>query len=89
MDPAVAEAWAGWILREHITEVVAAGALSGRLVHDDADSASYTVQYEFADRGALERYLAEEAPRLREAGLRRFGPSQVAYSRRSGRILSP
>ncbi len=88
-NPAVAEAWAAWILREHIAEVIQAGAMSGRLIQDDEDAARYTVQYEFADREALETYLAEEAPRLRDAGLRRFGASQVAYTRRSGRILSP
>lgn len=42
---------------------------------------TYCVQYRVADRASLDRYLAEEAPRLRQDGIDRFG-SKFAASRR-------
>ncbi|HWL93619.1 MAG TPA: DUF4286 family protein [Phycisphaerae bacterium] len=93
-DATIAAAWVRWMRDAHIADVVAAGALSGRVIsidRADADgpnaSHEFCVQYEFADRSALDRYLSDHAPRLRAEGLVRFGPEQIRYSRRSGEIL--
>lgn len=43
------------------------------------------VQYALVDRAALETYLAEHAPRLRAAGMARFGGRFSA----SRRVLTP
>lgn len=40
-----------------------------------------TVQYRLTDATALARYLAEHAPRMREAGLARFGGAFAATRR--------
>jgi len=39
------------------------------------------VQYRLVDDAALERYLAEHAPRMREEGVRRFGDAFTATRR--------
>lgn len=84
-----ADEWLSWMLTEHIADVVAAGAASGRVVRLDGAPGAFLAQYEFASREALDRYLAEHAPRLREAGLRRFAPPHVQYVRRFGSIHRP
>ncbi len=86
-DPAVARAWAAWIANEHIADVVAAGAACGRLIQLETPAdgpRQFCVQYEFASREALDRYLECHAPRLREEGMRRFAAGQVNYTRRTG-----
>jgi Domain of unknown function (DUF4286) len=40
-----------------------------------------TVHYRLIDEAALGRYLAEHAPRMREAGVRRFGDAFTATRR--------
>jgi antibiotic biosynthesis monooxygenase (ABM) superfamily enzyme len=40
-----------------------------------------TVHYRLVDDAALKRYLAEHAPRMREAGVRRFGDAFTATRR--------
>ena len=39
------------------------------------------VQYRLVDEGALQRYLTEHAPRMREQGVRRFGDAFSAMRR--------
>ncbi|MCG8404454.1 MAG: DUF4286 family protein [Phycisphaerales bacterium] len=87
LDPKIADAWVSWILDEHIAEVVAAGAVHGRLVGVEGGRTQFSVQYEFANRAALETYLTEHAPRLRDEGVKRFPLTQVTYSRRIGQFL--
>jgi hypothetical protein len=81
-DPSVVEAWVGWMLGEHIDDVVVAGAERGRLLWVVGRPRSFIVQYEFATRRALQEYLSRHAPRLRAEGIRRFGPERVTYDRR-------
>ncbi len=86
-DDEIARRWVRWILEEHIADVVAAGALSGRLVRLDDPPHSYVVQYEFASRESVEQYLRDHAPRLREEGARRFDTADVTYLRRTGDMV--
>lgn len=81
-DPAVAEACVGWMHGEHIAEIVAAGAKSGRLYRVEESPSVYVAHYEFASRPALDEYLTNHAPRLRAAGVQRFPPEKVILSRR-------
>lgn len=91
-DAATANAWLAWLRDQHIADVVAAGALSGRIIQNDSDVASpqlsFSAQYEFADRARFEAYLRDHAPRLRAEGLQKFPPDVVTYSRRSGDIVA-
>lgn len=85
-NQAIADEWVAWLLGEHIADVVAAGATSGRVIRLD-QPLCYAAQYEFASAEALSAYLADQAPRLRAEGERRFGADQVAYARRTGIVL--
>lgn len=86
IDPDVVSAWSNWIVREHIADVVKAGATSGRLFRIDTDDGSprFSVQYQFASRAALDAYLRDHAPRLRDEGALRYSSEKVRYSRRIG-----
>lgn len=88
-NASIADAWAKWVLDEHIADVVAAGASSGRLVRIDGDDdvPRWSAQYEFTSRATLDAYLRDHAPRLREEGTRRFPSEKVRYQRRVGEIL--
>ncbi|MCB9864345.1 MAG: DUF4286 family protein [Phycisphaerales bacterium] len=89
IDPAIADAWAAWILDEHILDVIRAGARSGRLlrIDGDDDTPRFSVQYQFETREDLDRYLRDHSPRLRDEGLRRFPAEKVRYTRRIGEIV--
>ncbi|HEY3242463.1 MAG TPA: DUF4286 family protein [Phycisphaerae bacterium] len=88
-DPAAIDPWLNWILSEHIQEVVRCGAECGRAVRLEEPPNVCLVQYEFPSRDALEHYLRDDAPRLRQEGGQRFGPATVSYSRRIGHIRTP
>jgi hypothetical protein len=67
------EAW----LEYHVDDVIALPGFTGATIHKAEDpesgAALRIVRYELADRAALERYLAEFAPRMRAEALARFG----------------
>ncbi len=86
-DEQTAAAYFDWMLGGHIRDVIAAGALTGRLVRLDADGCVFLAQYDFASRAALDLYLRDHAPRLREDGIRRFPSEKVTFTRRTGEIL--
>ena len=74
----------GW-LREHVGEMLALpGFLDARILKpeaEDSDAARRVVQYTLKGRTELDRYLAEHAPRMREAGTQRFGGALSASRR--------
>ncbi len=88
--PAIAAELQAW-LHVHIAEMLALpGFLDARLsmpVPDDEDAAEFCCQYRLRDAAALDAYLREHAPRMREDGLRRFGDGFSAQ-RRVLRILA-
>jgi len=67
------EAW----LEYHVDEMLALPGFTGATIHKaenpDSGAALRVVRYELANRAALERYLEEFAPRMRAAGVARFG----------------
>jgi hypothetical protein len=79
-------------LREHIVEMLRLPGFSSAEILDDAplpvpadDKVRRTVQYQVESRDALTRYLREHAPRMREAGVQRFGDRMRA----TRRVLQP
>lgn len=94
--PDVASEFLDWLLgshgrRGHVAEVVAAGAISAEvLTGEDGRQGRYVeVRYRFANQSALDAYVAEHAPRLREDGLRRFPPDRgVRFDRRVGTLVA-
>lgn len=85
----VAREWVDWLVREHLAEVCAAGALSAEIVRVDGSGIRYQVHYRFPDRAAFQRYEREHVPRLREEGLRLF-PLDLGlrYGRSTGEIIA-
>lgn len=86
-DAAFGSSWADWIRREHIADVISAGALNGRLLRIADKPNTYVVQYDFESEAALKTYLETQSPRLREVTARRFDPAKIRYSRRMAEIL--
>lgn len=90
-DPLTAQEYVDWLKGGHIQEVIKGGALSAAVIRlDDQPAGPHRVEvrYQFADRAALDRYLAQFAPALRADGLKRFPPERgVAFERTVGEIV--
>lgn len=89
VDPTLAKSWVRWILDEHIGDVIDAGAESGELIRIDGNDEvpRFSIQYRFASRDGLDRYLRDHAARLRDEGTRRFPLDKVRYLRRTGEFV--
>ncbi len=88
-DPAIAIEWLDWIRREHLDDVIAAGATGGDVVRLDGEPCRCEVRYRFESRVAFEAYERDHAPRLRQIGLASF-PLELGlhYERSTGEIVS-
>lgn len=88
LDPSIIEAFDAW-LPEHVRQVLACEGFTGAEIQVPSDGAEgppvRRTQYRLKDMAALERYLAQDAPRLRADAAGRFG-DKAAFSRR---LLSP
>lgn len=84
--------WLLWMNNEHIPEVMATGKfLSARLVRVHVDQPiegiAFAAQYLCKDQQTLQRYYAEDAPKMREKGLRLWG-EQALYFRTELEVIS-
>jgi hypothetical protein len=88
-DPAIADAWVNWLRNGHITDILAAGALSAELIAlDGGPERSFEVSYRFASRADFARYERDHAPRLRAEGLRMFpAQARITYRRVVGDVI--
>lgn len=88
LDPAIVPEFDAW-LPGHVREVIACTGFTGAEIQSptvpDDGPPCRRVQYRLESQAALDRYLAEDAPRLRADGAARFG-DQVRFSRK---VLSP
>jgi quinol monooxygenase YgiN len=90
VDEAVAEAYRGW-LQEHVAAMLALPGFVDARTFDVLQPAlpdgrvGFCVHYRLRDQAALDAYLAEHAPAMREAGRQRFGDAFTA----SRRVLRP
>jgi dipeptidase E len=87
-DGSVAEEWLAWLRGGHVAAVLTGGAESAEIVEVDAEQGrAFEVRYRFGSREAFAAYERDVAPRLREEGLRRFGPERgVSYRRTTGLV---
>ena len=72
-----------WI-KKHIPEVLATGKFtearfSQVLVEEDMGGTTYSVQYTAKTRADLDAYYEEDAPRLREEGMKMFADNMLAF----------
>ena len=89
VDRAILEDWVPW-LTHHVSEMLLIEGFEGARVYRDVEAGTaerdaFCCHYELASRAALDRYLAEDAPRMRADGQQRFGGRFSA----SRRILEP
>jgi phosphoribosylamine-glycine ligase len=73
-----------WMQEKHIKDLLATGKFSGArmvkvLVEEEMGGTTYSIQYTTDSKATLERYYEEDAPRLREEGLRLFGDKMLAF----------
>jgi hypothetical protein len=75
-DPEILGEFEAW-LEYHMDDMLALPGFTGASVHkaEDPETGAQlrVVRYELEDRAALERYFEEFAPRMRAAGLAKFG----------------
>jgi quinol monooxygenase YgiN len=78
MDAGLRDEYLAW-LREHVAEMLTLPGFTGAEImqrHEPPAApgrAVITAHYRLQDRAAFDCYLAEHAPRMRAAGLARFG----------------
>ena len=78
VDEAIVDDYRAW-LATHIEEILALPGFTGARIFDVLDPpaidgrASVCVQYALQDPASLDRYLREDAARLRADGVARFG----------------
>ena len=78
VESAIANAYLDW-LRPHVEQMTQLPGFTSATVFAlssedlDADRVGWCVQYRLRDRAALDDYLREHAPRLRDDGVARFG----------------
>lgn len=75
--------WLFWI-KPHIKEVLATGKfLSAKmtkvLVEEDMEGTNYSIQYTAKSKDDLEAYYKEDAPKLRDAAVAKFGTKMLAF----------
>jgi phosphoribosylamine-glycine ligase len=76
--------WMQWMQEKHINEVLATGKFTAArmvkvLVEEEMGGTTYSIQYTTDSKETLQRYYDEDAPRLREEGLRLFGDKMLAF----------
>ncbi len=82
VDKTINTEWLNWI-KEHIPQVLATGkfkeAKLTKVLVDDEETDTYSIQYRAHSREALNAYYAEDAERLRQEGLQRFADKSLAF----------
>lgn len=80
----VHDQWMDWMQNKHIADVLATGKFTTArmvkvLVEEEMGGVTYSIQYTTDCKETLEKYYEEDAPRLREEGLRLFGDKMLAF----------
>jgi phosphoribosylamine-glycine ligase len=69
---------------KHIPEMLAKGKFSSArmvrvLIEEEMGGLTYSVQYTTDSKATLEKYYQEEAPKLREEGVKLFGDKMLSF----------
>lgn len=80
----VHDQWMQWMQKKHINDVLATGKFTTAkmvkvLVEEEMGGTTYAVQYTTDSMETLQRYYKEDAPRLREEGIKLFGDKMLAF----------
>ena len=79
----IVDQWLVWI-KEHIPQVLATGKFSEAkltkvLVEEQMGGQTYSIQYRTISKEALKAYYQNEAEKLRQDGLTKFGDKMLAF----------
>uniref|UniRef100_UPI0040492611 DUF4286 family protein n=1 Tax=Flavobacterium sp. TaxID=239 RepID=UPI0040492611 len=84
VDEIIHNNWLLWMKNKHIQDVLdtkkfQSARLVKVLVEEDMGGTTYSVQFLTDSREKLDAYYLEDAPRLREEGMRLFGDKMLAF----------
>ena len=84
IDDSMHDQWLSWMMEKHIPEVMETGKFYKAkivkvLVVEEMGGSTYAIQYFAESKEKLEAYYNEDAPRLREEGLKLFGDKMLAF----------
>ena len=84
IDDSVHDQWLNWMQEKHIPDVLATGKFSSArmtkvLITEEMGGTTYATQYATDSKATLERYYQDDAPRLRDEGLRLFADKMMAF----------
>ena len=84
VETSIRDAWLQWMQSEHIPEMLATGKFTEArlcrvLVDEETGGVTYAVQYLTASEKLLQEYYREDAVRMRQKGVDRFGDQCVAF----------
>ncbi len=84
IDESIHDQWLQWMQQIHIPEVLSTGKFSSArlikvLVEEQMGGVTYSIQYTTDSREKLQKYYEEDAPRLRQEGLRLFADKMLAF----------
>ena len=84
INESVHEKWMIWMQHKHIPEMLATGKFSSArmvrvLIEEEMGGTTYSVQYTTDSKAALEKYYQEDAPALREEGIKLFGDKMLSF----------
>jgi phosphoribosylamine-glycine ligase len=73
-----------WMQHKHIPEVLATGKFTSArmvrvLIEEEMGGTTYSVQYITDSKATLEKYYQEDAPKLREEGIKLFGDKMLSF----------
>jgi phosphoribosylamine-glycine ligase len=73
-----------WMQHKHIPEMLATGKFSSArmvrvLIEEEMGGLTYSVQYTTDSKATLEKYYQEDAPKLREEGVKLFGDKILSF----------
>lgn len=83
IEDSVHEDWIKWMKEVHIPEVMATGYFTEHLfckvLVDDPDGKTYSIQYKCANMKDLQEYSSIHAPRLQNETKKRYEGKYVAF----------
>ena len=84
LHESVHEQWMIWMQHKHIPEMMATGKFSSAkmvrvLIEEEMGGTTYSVQYTTDNKETLQKYYLENAPALREEGIKLFGDKMLSF----------
>ncbi|MEJ1223143.1 DUF4286 family protein [Sediminicola sp. 1XM1-17] len=78
------EQWLSWMQNTHIPEMLATGKFTKAkmcrvMVEEQMGGTTYSVQYTTDSKETLKKYYTEDAPAMRQNGLKLFADKMVAF----------